>query len=431
MSKQNSHDYFYLCSKESIGRYNRDLFFALKNEVDQESDDYINNIEDDKYVDYLTGKYSIAKPILNFDNVEATTGTKMVPAERFSSRFDVVKGRKYEKPITIIHIPCRGNIELLRYNTGIGYQNTPEVFIEDGNLCFEIIDFYNDPEIIRNAYHSLISDIKTVSSELVKEIERYNYSLKANIQNIITERKTKIEKIVQILGIPIKKRQNLSSSYEIPTAQSKLNISLKPQLTDNKENVEYFLEEDIYLNILQVIHDYGVVFEQYPATYGNKEEEELRDHFLLNLQPRYNWAASGEAFNKLGKTDILIRYEKEIVFIAECKFWHGQKGYLATISQLFDRYLTWRNSKAAVIIFVKSKDFSSVINEVKNVTPNHANFVKFVNEEQETWLNYIFHINDNPSREVKLAVLLFHIPPIEKKISKNKKNDKIVGGDKL
>lgn len=265
-----------------------------------------------------------------------------------------------------------------------------------------------------------------VTAKLIEGINRYNWGLQTTAKRLIEERRTKIKNIVQILGIPIRKRKDLPSSYEIPTAQSKRNISLKPQLTDKNENIEYILEDNIYLDILQVLHDYGKGFEQYPSISKGKDEEEIRDHFLFVLQPRYNWSASGEAFNKLGKTDILIKYEKEIVFIAECKFWHGQKGYLATISQLFDRYLTWRNSKAAVVIFVKSKNFSSVITEVKTVTPNHVNFVRFVNEKDETWLNYTFHINNNPSREVKLAVLLFHIPPIEKVICKNIKRDKIV-----
>ncbi|HEU0144988.1 MAG TPA: hypothetical protein VFQ47_09405 [Nitrososphaera sp.] len=160
-------------------------------------------------------------------------------------------------------------------------------------------------------------------------------------------------------------------------------------------------------------NDYGKVFEQYPSTYKDKREEELRDHFLLNLQPRYKGAATGETFNKIGKTDILIRYENATVFIAECKFWRRRKGYIDTINQLLG-YLIWRNSKAAVVLFVRNKDFSSVLQEVKAATPTHPNFIRFVNEQDETWLNYIFHINDNPNREVKLAVLLFHIPSIGK-----------------
>jgi len=414
MSKQISHKFFRICSKESIGIYIRDLSIALKNEIDQESDDYVNTVDEEKYIGYLVGKYSIPAPSLGFNNIEASTGRKIVASEDFPYGFITWKGEKYEKPTIIIHIPCEGDIELLHYNTGYGYQNTPEVYIEDGNLCFEIVDFHNDFKIINQYRQSVINDIKTIGSELVKEIARYNYSLESNIRGIISDRKTKIENIVQILGIPIKKRQDLSSSYEVPTSQSKRNISLKPQVTDNNGNIEYTLEDNIYLDILQVIHDYGKGFEQYPSISKGKEEEEIRDHFLFVLQPRYNWAATGEAFNKKGKTDILIKYEKATVFIAECKFWHGQKGYLATISQLFDRYLIWRNSKAAVVIFVENKNFSSVISEVKNITSNHRNFVRFVDEKDETWLNYIFHINNNPSREVKLAVLLFHIPSTEK-----------------
>lgn len=162
-----------------------------------------------------------------------------------------------------------------------------------------------------------------------------------------------------------------------------------------------------------MINDYGKVFEQYPSTYKDKREEELRDHFLLNLQPRYEGAATGETFNKAGKTDILITHQRTPVFIAECKFWVGSKGYLAALDQLLS-YLTWRNSKAAVVLFVRNKDFSSVLDEVKVATPTHSNFIRLVDQHDEAWINYIFHVNDNPTREVKLAVLLFHIPSMAK-----------------
>lgn len=387
--------------------------------MNHESDDYINNIDTEKYVEYLSNKYSLDTPELDFDSIEGANGKKLILGERFPYGFSVRKGQSYEIPTIIYHISCSGNTQLLQYYSDIHYSNTPEVFITDGYLCFEVINFFNDLEKVKYSAQSTINDIKMVVDKLIEGINRFNWGLKRNAHHIIEERKTKINNIVQILGIPIKKRQDLSPSYEIPTSQSKKTISLKPQVISNDGNVEYMLEENIYLDILQVIHDYGKSFEQYPSISKGKEEEEIRDHFLFVLQPRYNWAASGEAFNKKGKTDILIKYEKATVFIAECKFWRGQKSYLATISQLFDRYLIWRNSKAAVVIFVENKDFSSVISEVKNVTANHLNFVRFVDEKDETWLNYIFHINDNLNREVKLAVLLFHIPLLEKTISKN------------
>ena len=146
-----------------------------------------------------------------------------------------------------------------------------------------------------------------------------------------------------------------------------------------------------------------------PTTYADKNEEALRDHILLVLEPRFEGSATGETFNKNGKTDILLRYQNSNVFIAECKFWNGEKKFLTTIDQLF-RYLTWRDSKAAVIIFSRNKDFCSVIATVESKISEHSNFIAFESKKDETWLNYRFHITDDLNREVKLAVLLFHIP---------------------
>jgi hypothetical protein len=72
--------------------------------------------------------------------------------------------------------------------------------------------------------------------------------------------------------------------------------------------------------------------------------------------------------------------------------------------------LTWRDSKAAIILFVRNKDLSDVISKVKIITPNHKNFLEYVNDMEETWLNYKFHINNDRNREIMLAVMLYHIP---------------------
>jgi hypothetical protein len=53
------------------------------------------------------------------------------------------------------------------------------------------------------------------------------------------------------------------------------------------------------------------------------KEEDLRQHFLVQLNGQYEGRATGETFNFEGKTDILIRAERKNIFIAECKFWDG------------------------------------------------------------------------------------------------------------
>lgn len=130
------------------------------------------------------------------------------------------------------------------------------------------------------------------------------------------------------------------------------------------------------------------------------------------LDPNFtNGSASGETFNKKGKTDIQLRYDSSVVFIAECKFWKGEKVFMKTIDQLLS-YLTWRDSKAAIIFFVTQKGFSDVISKVKKTIVNHCNYLGYIDSPDESWLNYRFHINGDRNREVRLAIQLFHIPTL-------------------
>jgi hypothetical protein len=99
-------------------------------------------------------------------------------------------------------------------------------------------------------------------------------------------------------------------------------------------------------------------------------EEDLRQHFLVQLNGQFEGAASGETFNFSGKTDILIREKDRNIFIAECKFWIGGKNFLATITQLLN-YLSWRDTKTAVLIFNRNKDFSGVLETIEATLTNH------------------------------------------------------------
>ncbi|SCG86831.1 putative uncharacterized protein [Methanobacterium congolense] len=182
------------------------------------------------------------------------------------------------------------------------------------------------------------------------------------------------------------------------------NLEFKKHATDPEP-----LGEDIYHVILNTIFNTGRSMERYPSTNIDKDEEGLRDVLLLTLQNSNELSATGETFNKKGKTDILIRHGNSNVFVAECKIWRGELNHIESIDQLLG-YLTWRDSKSALIIFVRNKKISSILEKTKKFTAKHPNYLKHLNDENESWFNYRFHINGDPNREVKLAVLIFHIP---------------------
>ena len=85
----------------------------------------------------------------------------------------------------------------------------------------------------------------------------------------------------------------------------------------------------------------------------------------------YEGQATGETFNFTGKTDILIHYEGGNVFIAECKFWRGEKKLIDTVNQLL-RYCSWRGTKTAILLFNKNQSFTSVLEKIDSTIKKHS-----------------------------------------------------------
>jgi hypothetical protein len=104
-----------------------------------------------------------------------------------------------------------------------------------------------------------------------------------------------------------------------------------------------------------------------------------------------------------------MRFHGKNVFIAECKFWKGEKAFLATLDQLLS-YLSWRDTKAAVLIFNRNADFSSVLAKLREAVPKHPHFKRDRGASGESILRYIFGQPNDANREIILTVLAFDIP---------------------
>ena len=139
------------------------------------------------------------------------------------------------------------------------------------------------------------------------------------------------------------------------------------------------------------------------------EEEQIRDLILVDLNGHYEGAAAGETFNAQGKTDILIRADERNVFIAECKFWKGQKAFHAAVDQILG-YLTWRDTKAALILFSKNVYFTDVLASIATAVPQHPNCKRELQKISDTHVRYLFRQKDDSARDLYLAVQAFNIP---------------------
>ena len=386
---------------------------ALDQAIKRQADDYILNVNREEYLQHLIGEFSIEPIEIHRDDLSVSTHEEMIPAEMHPRDYFMDRGGSYPRDVLVFHLPFSGDPQLLKVRASTYSMSAPFINVEQGCITFRMINFNLDAQRIKQESENTIRSIETQNGYLTRDIESFNSSLRQHAERIFDARKDQLLKknnLIASLGVPIKESGNKSGTFSVPAKRTKA-IASKPQpkVTDKGYQPEPTLDSTIYAQILKIIHDVGKQFERLPSTYSGKEEEHLRDHMLLILEPNFEGAATGETFNKSGKTDILLRHERKNVFIAELKYWHGKKGFLETISQLLG-YLTWRDSKAAVVMFVRNKDFMAVLETAKDSISEHENYLGFVNEQEEGWYSYRFHLNGDKNREVKLAVMLFHIP---------------------
>lgn len=171
------------------------------------------------------------------------------------------------------------------------------------------------------------------------------------------------------------------------------------------------ISNQAYGQILNYIFTLGKGLEKYRDLHINFDEERTRDYFLpfLNTISR-NHTATGETFNRNGKTDILIQdQENNNVFISECKVWRGKEQLSQAIDQLLERYVNWRDEKVALMIFNKNvANFTEVITRAREAVESHANFKRFVAQRDSTSFSYLFKNPDDENQTIKLELMLFN-----------------------
>ncbi|WP_281235166.1 hypothetical protein [Flavobacterium gelatinilyticum] len=404
--------------KGSIIEYLRSKVQKIHSELDLVSENYLLNVSEEQYAEYIVSENSIEEPVIHFDDVYADHYEKEILASFFPPNFDVYYGEKYKRKIIQFFIPVTGDYELLKYKPAVNnmvFDDEGTNFeVEKGKLKLEIIDFYDDPQHIKDIYDENVLQSNEKFSILKKNIADFNNSMNSYVISEIRKRKNELlakNDFMSSLGVPLRKKADTPETFAIPKPLLRTKIKVtKPEVVNSNFKPEPTIENGTYHHILKLINDVGKNFERLPSVYSNKGEEDLRDHIIMTLDPNFEYGSvTGETFNKTGKTDIQLRFDSSIVFIAECKFWTGEKGYLETIAQLL-KYLTWRDTKASIIIFVKQKDFTAILSKVENATEKHSNYLSFVSKSDENWFNYRFHLNGDRNREIKLAVQLFHIP---------------------
>ena len=229
-----------------------------------------------------------------------------------------------------------------------------------------------------------------------------------NRVNARREKLLKDQGLAAGLGYPLRPRQDAPQTYIAPSVRRKTTPS-QPPAAATRFVPEPTLEMQQYEHILSVMLNMVAVMERSPKAFREMQEEDLRQHFLVQLNGHYEGQATGETFNFEGKTDILIRVDGKNIFIAECMLWRGPESVKKKIDQLFG-YTSWRDTKTALLIFNRERNFSAVLAKIPEIVESHPNFKRRLLYPSETGFRFILHNRDDKNRELTLTVLAFEVP---------------------
>jgi hypothetical protein len=310
-----------------------------------------------------------------------------------------------------ITIPFAGHLGLFRHSSPISFGDAPRAKANEDGITLTASGYNLTSEDLKAHIQKAINPIKLRLSGQNNIVGPFNVALKPLIRKMVEERKQSIlnaRNIAASLGYP------MIRAGHVPMTHVQVRRKIRPQLpATTKFEPEPAIAEAEYQYILKVMDDMSVMMERSPTAFERLEEEHLRDFYLVVLNGHYEGRATGETFNAGGKTDILIRENNRNVFIAECKYWHGPQTVTDALDQLL-AYLTWRDTKAALVMFNRNKNFTAMVKKMVETATEHPNCKRGPTQETETRFRYVFASKDDPAREIILNVMAVNVPnPVE------------------
>ncbi len=382
---------------------------GISNMVHSEDRNWLLNVSEDEYIQFLVEKHRIDPLVLYWDGMTTSDKAVQFSHDQVPSGLPRQSRGNTERQVITYHIPFTGNRALLSMRPAVRLAWSIDVRVVSNEVEFDVVNWDNLAEMVKKKAERITSRIRQAAKRQDEEIARFNDQLEARVSAVVRDRKSEyLERIGVLteLGVPIRRAADVPTTFVIPKIKKR--ATLKPVAPIDAFTPEPTLEDSVYGHIVKLCHDIGVEMERHPSIYFGRNEEMLRDIFILMLSPHFE-SVTGETFNRRGHTDILVRHEGANLFVAECKFWRGSRAFLKAIDQTLG-YLTWRDSKALIILFIQNQKLQPVLDKVGEFAQEHECFVGQRDEASEGLFAFNFHLLEDPSRGIRLSVLCLHFP---------------------
>lgn len=412
-----------LFSSKEVKVYTTMIYSQMKSEIEAFSDETIMSCNLEEWADYYSEAYRIQPINLYKDSITKTLEEQKVRVYNYWSQLDPYEAKYNNVDGYNIDfaIPFDGDSMLLRLRPSTRIMDKFSVVdIEEptsdscGTIIFRLVYTASDIKskgddilaFIETQFKKVFSSYEKMISYVNNEINSYNDSIKKRALELLEKRRNRasdFSALSKALQIPMKLSKDAPNIRPIELKRVERKIVKRPE--NRPQAPEYFISDNDYDNILNIIHSQCSVMESAPDGFSSLEEEKLRDVLISTLETHYENSVSGETFRKNGKTDIQVRFENKAAFISECKIWHGINKFEGAINQLFG-YTTWKDTKVALVVFNKdNKNFNSILNTVSEWANKNCKTVTRRNGNMWSCIIY----REDTQTNVKLTIALYDL----------------------
>jgi hypothetical protein len=354
-------------------------------------------------VDVLVTKGSVQCPRLLVADVYF-----LEPTETTQSYLDFGGRSTRRVPRFVLVAPFEGEKYVFTVRADQSSIKPPRVLrLKDHELHLYIDDPPDDAAKVKALFDQQIAKIEEQLDWSRRQIELHNRKIRDDVPGMVAKRREQLlatRSLQADIGYPVRRRSDADTYVAPPTR-----ATIRPQRSSgirDKLNQEPALSDEDFRAALQVIRHQRNALLHTPSLAAKVKEEQLRDLLLIGLNAHFEGGAAGELFGGEGRTDIVIGVEDRNLFVGECRIWSGPKTMDDALNKLFG-YSMWRNTKAAILLFIRNVDVHAVIGKAITKIEKHPNHSRTCPSGGDDEYEFVMRATDEPARDIALTFIPF------------------------
>lgn len=188
-----------------------------------------------------------------------------------------------------LHVPFSGEADLFKFKASTFSLNPPRGTVRGSELTFTYVAPQAEAAGAKQYFDSQLRSVHQALTWTNGDVGKHNASLEPTVREWVQARRLRLldnQSVAASLGYPLRSRPDAPRTYALPDVRRKIPPA-PPPASSAPFVPEPALDDAVYEQILQVLGNMVRVMEQSPDAFAEMKEEDLRTHFLVQLNGQF------------------------------------------------------------------------------------------------------------------------------------------------